>query len=539
MSLRSLAMFVVLVGCSGRHHPDNFAAAPIHGTALKEQSEDCRECHGEDLTGGDSKIGCDGCHSGATPTAWRSNCTFCHGGVDNKTGAPPRNLDGTDLVGPFPGHTIHVTGSAIANAYDCTQCHVKAIDVLSPGHVFDATPGEAENDYGSGLSPQAKFNPADGTCSNAYCHGSGRGDDGNVARDAAVACSGCHPTQESGAAGWGNMSGPHMLHMSLAGVSCADCHSTTTTDGTTIASKALHINGLRDVAITEPGFAYDGAKATCNGSCHGYVHAGDVWAGGADGRYHPSGFSAPSAHGTELELQRQDCRGCHGANLEGGSGTGLSGPSCDGCHPGAAPTSWRTNCTFCHGGGLDQSGAPPRDLGSSVLNTAQSFVAHARHVSPAIMVANDCTTCHVKPVDVMSTNHAFDATPQVAEVNLTLDGRNPGATYAFATGTCSNLYCHGNGRTNGTYTDGQAPVTCLSCHGGKANEYQNLGGSHDHHKLEQCADCHLDVVATGSTQITNVLLHINKAKDVRLKNGTFNAATRTCTNLVCHGTETW
>jgi predicted CxxxxCH...CXXCH cytochrome family protein len=531
---------LIVMACSDRHHPDNFSAGAVHGPALKSQAEDCRQCHGEDLAGGTSAVSCDGCHVGPTPTTWRQNCTFCHGGVENQTGAPPRNLEGFDLVGPFPAHTSHVTGSAIANAFDCTQCHTKANDVLSPGHVFDDTPRVAENDYGDGFAPQTTFSRDQGTCTNNYCHGSGRADDGAVQLSAGpTPCTGCHPTQASGPTGWGNMSGPHSLHIALAGVTCADCHSATTTDGTTIASKDLHINGARDVAITAVGFQYAQARETCTGDCHGYTHTDLVWTGqGVNGRYHPPGYAAAVVHGTELELQRKDCRGCHGAMLTGGTaGTGLVGPSCDGCHSGATTTAWRQNCTFCHGGGLDQTGAPPRDLGSNITNTAQSFVAHRKHVSPTIMSGNDCTTCHTKPTDVMSTNHAFDTTPRFAEVNLTLDGRNPGAAYN-GTGTCTNLYCHSNGRgTSVAAVDGTGPMTCISCHGGQANNRTGLTTLHrDHHGAFACAECHQTVVATGSTAITTPALHIDKIKEEAFLVAGFTMTNGKCTGS-CHGTN--
>ncbi|MGE0402509.1 MAG: hypothetical protein AB7T06_37755 [Kofleriaceae bacterium] len=528
------------IGCSERHHPDNYAGGAVHGPALERQDEDCRECHGDDLTGGTSAVSCDGCHAGPSQTAWRQNCTFCHGGVETQTGAPPRNIDGTDLVGPFPAHTEHVVGSAIAKPYDCGQCHTKANDVLSPGHVFDSTPREAENDFGGGLSPQASFDRASGTCASVYCHGSGRFDDGTIgARAAALPCSGCHPTQDSGPVGWGTMSGPHSLHVgSSTSITCADCHSQTTTpDGTSIASKELHINGTRDVSITEAGFTYNATTKACTGACHGFTHTSTTWAG-EGGRYHPAGFGVGTVHGTEMELQRQDCRGCHGATLAGGT-SGFAGPSCDGCHSGGTPTAWRTNCTFCHGGGLDQTGAPPRDLGSSITNTAQSFVAHGKHVRPTMMAANACTTCHLQPADVMSENHAFDTTAQVAEVILSLDGRNPAGMYD-GNGTCTNLYCHGNGRTNGSGVDGTA-VTCTSCHGGAANNRAGLTTNHrDHHKNYACAECHRATVATGSTTISTPAMHVNLVKDVVfLQGGTYTPATRRCTNIACHGTESW
>src|SRR3970282_2725558 len=93
----------------GRYHPEGFAAAEIHGLELKQQAQDCRSCHGDELTGASAPT-CDGCHTPADPPAWRSDCTFCHGGVDDTTGAPPRNLDGTTEVqaGTLPPHAVHV-----------------------------------------------------------------------------------------------------------------------------------------------------------------------------------------------------------------------------------------------------------------------------------------------------------------------------------------------------------------------------------------------------------------------------------------------
>jgi hypothetical protein len=517
---------VLVVGAcdDGRHHPDGFVAGAKHGPALKRQDEDCRSCHGEELAGGaNGEASCDGCHAGATPTAWRSDCTFCHGGVENETGAPPRNLDGTDQVGPFPVHTIHVTGSDLAVAYDCTQCHVKAIDVLSPGHVFDDTPREAENDFGAGLSPQTRFSLPDRTCTNNFCHGTGRGDDGAIAAlDGPLACDGCHPAQASSPAAWSAMSGLHALHLTSPDVTCNDCHGDTTADGATIADRTIHVDGRRQVSFGDAvvGVGYDVASQTCDGTCHGVAHAAYSWSGGANP--HPTGFAAPEVHGTEMELQRSDCRGCHGADLTGGSGR-----SCDSCHQ----AGWRSDCTYCHGGGLDTTGAPPSDLGSTDDSSAQSFVAHPVHVAQRIAAASDCTQCHVKPSDVMTANHAFDSTPMIAEITFAA-GSSPATTYD-GNGTCGNNYCHGNGRASGTITDGAGPRTCQSCH-----PFNALGGSHRDHDEDgmDCQDCHASVVGTGGQTVIAPLLHVDGQRQISIlvTTLTYDAGTRRC-NGPCHG----
>ena len=537
-----ILLFVIAAACSGRYHPDNYAQGAIHGPDLKTLKSDCRSCHGSDLAGGTSSVSCDGCHAGATPVAWRTDCVFCHGGVDNQTGAPPRNLDGTDQVGPFPDHTIHVTGGAMAAAYDCTQCHVKAKDVLSQGHIFDNPKGGALNDFGAGLSPQGTFDKTTGTCSNLYCHGTGQGDNGTVVRGTSLACGGCHATMTTGAASWAGMSGPHALHLGGASpITCAECHADTTTDSMTIASTALHINGIRDVKITAPGFTYQVVNASCTGTCHGFQHSGQGWSGGGTGSYHPPGYVQPTAHGVDMELQRQDCRGCHGTTLAGGTtGQQLVGPSCDGCHSGATTTSWRSNCTFCHGNSaVDQSGMPPRDPGSSNTSVSQRFIAHAKHVNPTMMSPNTCTACHIAVTDVMTPQHAFDDGTNVSDVLF--DSRNSTATFTETTGTCSNLYCHGNGQgSNGTVIDGTAPMTCTSCHGGSANNLTGLSGEHrnDHNGIA-CATCHNATVSSNTT-ISNVAMHINGTNDVAFANGgTYTPSTKTCSNIGCHGTQRW
>ena len=80
-------------GNAAKFHAEDFARPELHGPALMQGLLDCRFCHGEDLTGDAGALSCDTCHTPADPQAWRSDCVFCHGGVENQTGAPPVNLD--------------------------------------------------------------------------------------------------------------------------------------------------------------------------------------------------------------------------------------------------------------------------------------------------------------------------------------------------------------------------------------------------------------------------------------------------------------
>ena len=121
---------------------------------------------------------------------------------------------------------------------------------------------------------------------------------------------------------------------------------------------------------------------------------------------------------------------------------------------------------------------------------------------------------------------------------LKFDTLNPAGTYAA--GTCSNLYCHGNGRANTGTASWTTPgaLACTSCHSINGT---GMSGDHRRHIGEEnmrCSQCHGTVV-DANRNIINANLHVNGVHEVKMANGTFNAATRQCSNTGCHGTETW
>ena len=506
-------------------HPVGWAQPEQHGLGAKTQELDCRTCHGDQLLGGSGQQAgpsCDSCHA----EGWRTNCTYCHGGTADQTGAPPRDISGETSTArsSFAGHAAHVNGRASHVAWDCTTCHVKPTDVLSPGHMFDDTPGVSEVTFGQGLSPQGTY--AAGTCSNLYCHGNGRSASGTVATTAApMACSSCHADGSSGATAWGTMSGKHSRHLG-AGLACADCHAgIVNTAGNAITDATKHVNGHPDVSITTSGFTYN--AGTCTGTCHNHDHPGRTWTG-ADGSPHPTGWAVPAQHGLASKLQTQDCRTCHGQDLRGGT----SSKSCDSCHQ----VGWRTNCTYCHGGTANQTGAPPRELNGQTDPTRSSFKGHTNHVIARPMhVAWDCNQCHVKPTDVLSANHLFDSTPGKSEVVLS-GGRSSAGTYN--NGTCSNTYCHGNGRTNGTVATSAAAMTCSSCHPGPGTTSAQAGAMSGQHRTHisqgiACYECHGSVVNAAGT-IIDATKHVNGAKDTLFGTSNVTYSGGRCSGT-CHG----
>jgi hypothetical protein len=136
LSVMGLLLFglAALVGCGSdsntqspfdadaQQHADGWLPAS-HATAATLDMASCQQCHGEDLLGGISKVGCTGCHLGgptsAHPTTWTSttilslhgkyvvantetSCRniYCHGsalqGVPNS---------GPSCASPFPCHS--------------------------------------------------------------------------------------------------------------------------------------------------------------------------------------------------------------------------------------------------------------------------------------------------------------------------------------------------------------------------------------------------------------------------------------------------
>lgn len=250
------------------HHPPGWADPANHGPGTQLQTDgDCRSCHGDTLAGGlVTEVSCDGCH----PAGWRTNCTFCHGGTANTTGAPPEDID--DNADPatisFPEHTEHVT-RGIHPAYGCEQCHAVPDSVLTPGHLFDdVTAGYGELDYSAGLAPVSTY--YQGTCDNVYCHGDGRGL-GSATSGQPVGCGDCHagPADE---AEWGTLGGEHRKHL-VNGVTCDECHQSVVDATGAIVGPDLHVQGVRDVVAPEAPYV----GGTCTGTCHGENHTNEGW----------------------------------------------------------------------------------------------------------------------------------------------------------------------------------------------------------------------------------------------------------------------
>jgi predicted CxxxxCH...CXXCH cytochrome family protein len=187
------------------------------------------------------------------------------------------------------------------------------------------------------------------------------------------------------------------------------------------------------------------------------------------GRIHPLGIldeDSPNFHGRELARRDYDfglCAKCHGENLDGGA----AGASCTSCHDDGP-----TTCATCH---RDDVESPP----------------HAAHRLANVV----CSECHVMPERWDAEGHIRRdgvGDPAPAEVVFgaraahTLDPADRRGPPTYASGTCANIYCHGDalGDAGGVAPRPRwdAPIAsgCDRCHGAPPAS----------HAQSECATCH-------------------------------------------------
>ena len=499
---------VALVG----HDPDWAGTADpsnhgFHASSANAGIAACQGCHGQDLAGGAVGVSCASCHDQNLPAgiaSWKVNCTMCHGGSDNQTGAPPTATWGNEGDAIRMGaHTSHVAASAISPGFDCAVCHVKPADALAGGHL-DSGPAEVRfaGRATSGIPPPAPaWDRTTATCTATYCHG-------------ATLAGGTKPTPVwtrvgVGEAACGTCHGlpPPPPHATAAGglTACAPCHADTMD-----ASGSL-------IAPSAGGKHLDGTVQATGGHPAGWMDAANA------------GFHAVSAN-----QGLAGCGSCHGANLDGVGGPATT--ACATCH---GPT-WRTNCVMCHGGVDNQTGAPPTAIWGHETEAAR-VGAHTKHLAATLTAAVSCSECHPVPADALSPGHVDGSAVKMA---FGPRARAGGAAPSFdaATGRCSATYCHGS--YSGTYvytvwdwgtdepvtmyasytgsraapgwSDGSA--TCGSCHG---NPPAAAGwwhsGSHGYlEQHRQCQACHPDAISVAGvgTAITDPSRHIDGVVDV-------------------------
>jgi len=104
---------------SGKH-PEGWRNPALHGAWFTASSDECRACHGRDLKGGTSRVGCGGCHAASVHRP-RNDFSITH---------PQKVKQATGTMSGFATcrkcHGTDFTGSALSNDKGCmatATCH--------------------------------------------------------------------------------------------------------------------------------------------------------------------------------------------------------------------------------------------------------------------------------------------------------------------------------------------------------------------------------------------------------------------------------
>ncbi|WP_041972513.1 CxxxxCH/CxxCH domain-containing protein, partial [Geobacter sp. OR-1] len=385
------------------------------------------------------------------------------------------------------------------------------------------------------LASVATTYPASNRCANLYCHGGGvtvggtqtvlplDGGTNKTPSWTAIgqaACGSCHSsTKETPPT-----TGSHLKHAGLQSlgyyeVGCDQCHP---------ATDSSHVQGtIRwQLQTSDPKF---GASATYRGS------ATTNWTNLAR--------SAPYGQCANVY--------CH-SNGKGAPANVAT--------PTWGDSSGFANCLGCHGGTLANGNPIATGKHSAHVNT----VANA-----SLGNAIGCVACHGRTVANDNTTIVSVAT----HINNFADysGQRAGKNYAPATGVCTNVYCHsdGKGRQNVPFTalngwnSSAVYADCAQCHGNdtRLGHYSSISGepnyksgaqgsysANSHRKhiagsgVSACVNCHYETVTSGGTIITGgASRHIDGSPDVIKSPAvtfTWAKTTKTCSGTSCHFNKT-
>jgi predicted CxxxxCH...CXXCH cytochrome family protein len=219
-----------------------------------------------------------------------------------------------------------------------------------------------------------------------------------------------------------------------------------------------------------------------------------------------------------------ECQKCHGNDF---SGNGSNQLNCRNCHNQAAGP---LACNTCHGNFGDPTRiAPPRDINGNTSTDIITIGAHVSHLYTNNFAVVACENCHIVP-NANNVKSHFNSAKLVELDSLAIHGIASNALFDTISGTCSNIYCHGNfefkksdapserqfaytsdkmtgnNRTvKWTLLDGsQAP--CGSCHGTTDGFISPEG--HIKVPIQECVACHSTVI-NEKGEIIDKTRHIN------------------------------
>ena len=488
------------------------------------------------------------CHGRMAPPTWGGvvDCGSCHGQspTNPNPGVGAHNMHNN---GAFSIVSGVITNNSNATTYDfsCRFCHyirVHAGGEAIPGaqtaevNFNSVNVNNAYNNAGGVYSRGAAETDANGwhysagTCQSVICHSDGRGGVPNTfltwTSHEPADCTGCHNGDDSATR---HMStGAHSKHIwsNVYRKGCNECHGATVGSSRSIINKANHVNGSVDVSVS----GWNSGSETCgNVACHSN---GDPSAWGNGAVYYAN---------VNWATDTTTCTSCHSGNhVIGGDGIRTEAQTLSFNHrehlnpyndPNLKGYGSRIGCTNCHN------------------STAASNTTLQPDLPTTHNDGNKDISYYVTFFNMSGPN-----TPAAGGVT----GAYWGTYGTPAAGSCT-VICHSDGRggnpvrfpnwstTEGTYG-------CGSCHPADAATFAlpayTTANAHATHLSNSvtCNICHR-LTAASSTMINAsgfTVHHVNGTADVKidLSKGsggtpTYDGATKTCSNLSCHGNRVW
>jgi predicted CxxxxCH...CXXCH cytochrome family protein len=232
------------------------------------------------------------------------------------------------------------------------------------------------------------------------------------------------------------------------------------------------------------------------------------------GKSHPARYLLD--HAADANADLASCRSCHQADLKGSA----SATSCFTCHQedkgnggdsdfaihslpyadpdqhGRAARNAQADCLACHGtapnrfdGGILADDALYGVTAPTCNSAACHPAAGAHQGYPG--VTDNCTVCH-SGAGSNSDNHFDTTAPATIRMLTTYNSQGNTAGFDTASGTCSNIRCHG-GRTTPNWSSGSINLAtdCEACHTYGTGEYNSYrSGGHGEHRGLSCTRCH-------------------------------------------------
>ena len=210
---------------------------------------------------------------------------YCHGNSQSArvwsgyVGAPTWNVAASGACGichkvtldtlTYGAHQKHVDNTTIGYGITCNTCHYLTTNngvsiSTKSAHVNATTPAVRVdwNPNDNNVKNAGLYSLVSKSCSNIYCHSTGtkinQATYDNTSygwptwgQVGAITCNHCHgdSSRTDGSPNYANGSpkiNTHAKHMA-SGDGCQMCHASTTTTGTTITSRALHVNSVYNV----------------------------------------------------------------------------------------------------------------------------------------------------------------------------------------------------------------------------------------------------------------------------------------------------